>query len=252
MLLAASAGIVLKNNLERIGPLALAVAIGVAAAACYAWVWWHRPRATVADDYVLLLGALLVSADVAFIESQFHLLGRLWPRHFVVLAVVHGVGAYVYRSRIVLSLAIAALASWFGVEQRSSGAFICAAALIVWREIHYRVVRASGAPFLRVFEHFAANLAMWGGLQLLKENETFNIGCAITIIVAVVVMAWGFRQRSESFVIYAFVYAVIAIDAFLIHLIDDAVAALAIVVVSMILAVVALIAIHRRFRERAA
>src|SRR6185369_3447295 len=66
MLLTTAAGIVLKNNLDRIGPLALAVAMGLAAAACYGWVWWRRSRASLVDDYVLLLGALLLSADVGF------------------------------------------------------------------------------------------------------------------------------------------------------------------------------------------
>src|SRR6185295_18258839 len=89
MLLATAAGIVLKNNLDRIGPLVLALLMGLAAAACYVWVWWRRSRASLADDYVLLLGALLLSGDVAFIETQFHLLGSNWYRHYLLLAVVH-------------------------------------------------------------------------------------------------------------------------------------------------------------------
>src|SRR5262249_43665328 len=81
--LATAAGWVLKNNLDRIGPLALAMAIGVAAIACYGYAWWHRTRATIVDDFIVLLGALLISADVAFVESQFHLLGDDWRRHFL-------------------------------------------------------------------------------------------------------------------------------------------------------------------------
>ena len=260
MLLAASAGIVLKNNLERIGPLALAVAIGVAAAACYAWVWWRRARATIADDYILLLGALLVSADLAFIETQFHLLDHHWPKHFLLLAVLHGVAAYAYRSRTLLSLSIAALAAWLGIERRgldpfradiemSPRAYLCAALLIAWREIHRRVVRASGAPFLRVFEHFAANLALWGGLLLWNDDETFRLGCVLTIVVALIVMRWGFIQRSEPFVLYAFAYAVLAIDTLLLNDVRNDTIIYVTVIVSMIAAVVTLIAIHRRFAE---
>ena len=260
MLLASAAGIVLKNNLERIGPLALAVAIGVVAVACYVWVWWHRDRATIADDYVLLLGALLVSADVGFIESQFHPLGQRWPLHVLLLAVVHAVGAYAYGSRMLLSLSIAALAAWMGIERRSIDPFnndaintairalACAALLLVWRALH-----RAPPDFLRVFEHFAANLALWSGLLLLTENESFNLGCAIAIVVAVVVMRWGFVQRSEAFVLYGFVYAVIAVDAFVIEAIDpkELAGALWVIFLSMIGAVIALIAIHRRFQESA-
>ena len=274
VLLAAAAGIVLKNNLQRIGPIALAAAVGVLAVACYAWVWWHRARATIADDYILLLGALLVSADVAFVEAQFHLLDRRWALHALLLAIVHGIGAYAYGSRMLLSLSIAALATYLGIEQRSLDlfgndaintavrGFTCAAILLVWRWMHVATAALSGRgaaegsgthkDFLRVFEHFAANLALWSGLLLLKENETFNLGCAIALIVALAVMRWGFAQRIEAFVLYGFVYAVIAVDAFFIHLFDEEIAALIIVVVSMIAAVVSLIAIHRRFREKSA
>lgn len=265
MLLAAAAGIVLKKNLERIGPSALAVLIGCAAAACYGWVWWRRKRATIADDYVLLLGALLVSADFAFIEQQFHLLDHNWPRHFLVLAVIHGIGAYAYRSRALLSLSIAALAAWLGVERRSTfdfsvelslRAFLAAGVVLAWRQLHFAILsraRGDGSPaalpeFLRVFEHFAANLALWGGLGLLSDDGTFTAGCLLVIVLAAVVMRWGFAQRSEPFVLYGFVYAVIGADAFLLHLFSEP--ASLIVLMSMILAIVALATIHRRFHER--
>ena len=250
MLLAAAAGIVLKNNLERIGPLALAALIGAAAVACYAWVWWRRTRATIADDYVLLLGALLLSADFAFIEQQFHLLDHHWPRHFLLLAVLHGAGAYVYGSRMLLSLSITALAAWMGIEHRNldfdsdlaSRAFATAALLLAWREVHRR---AGGNPdFIRVFEHFAANLTLWGALVYQSDA-----GYLLTIILAALVMFWGFLQRAESFVLYGFVYAVVAADGLLLRHVD---AEELVILTSMILAVAALAAIHRRFHERRA
>src|SRR4051794_25695690 len=61
MLIATAVGLFVKNNLDRIGPLALSIGIGIIAVACYAWVWLRRSRASLVDDYVLLLGALLVS-----------------------------------------------------------------------------------------------------------------------------------------------------------------------------------------------
>ncbi len=263
LLLASAAGVVLKNNLARIGPLALAVMVGLAAAACYAWVWHRRRRASLVDDYILLLGSLLVSADVAFVETQFRLLGDSWHRHLLLLAVVHGAAAYLYRSRMVLSLSIAALAGWLGIETKpfaafegdptffATRAFLCSAILLAWRFADRRLTRKHAVDFAPVFEHFAANLALAGGLALMIEDGTRTAGGVITLAAAGAVILWGFRTRSEWFVLYAFVYAVIAVDVLVIDAIGTGIEQLVFLVIagSMIGAVIALFAIHARFRR---
>jgi hypothetical protein len=262
MLLATAAGIVLKNNLDRIGPLALAVMMGLAASACYAWTWWRRRRASIVDDYVLLLGALLLSADLGFIESQFHLLGDDWQRHFLALAVVHGVAAYLYRSKMVLSLSIAALAAWFGIEAQPARVFehnpsafapralVCAGLLLAWRAIDKRMRAAT--DFSPLFEHFAANLALMAGLSWMADDNLRVAGCLFTMVVAGIVMAWGFRTRAESFVLYGFVYGVIAANVLVVDTLDGyEAAAMLFMSASMIAAIVSLIVIHTRFRRMA-
>jgi hypothetical protein len=250
-LLAAAAGILLANNLERLGPLALAILMGVAAAACYAWTWLRRARASVVDDYILLLGALLVSADVAFIEAQFHLFDGAWRRHLFILALVHAIAAYAYGSRMVLSLSIVAFAGWIGFDktlpfdQLYIPALIAAALLVVWREVDRRW---RGDAFSRTFEHFAANIALSGGLTMLV-NDTVP-GSLLLMAIAAIVIAWGFRTRAEAFVLYGIVYGVIALDALLIEVFFNTwKTALLVVVLSMIGTVAALIALHARFRE---
>ena len=258
MLLAAAAGLVLKNNLERIGPLALSLLMAVAAAACYAFVWWRRARAGIVDDYVLMLGALLVSADVAFIESQFHLLGDAWHRHFLILAVVHGVTAYLYRSRIVLSLAIAAVAAWLGVRETpfnnshdyAMRAFACAALLLTWREAHRRFERQPRIrDFAPTLEHFAANIAFAGAIALMFENETRIAGCLLALVIAAAVIFWGVRTKREMFVLYAFLYAVLAVDVLFAEVVNEEALIFFFIVLSIIGAIVALFAIHARVRE---
>ncbi|MEA2235683.1 MAG: hypothetical protein QOC81_407 [Thermoanaerobaculia bacterium] len=76
MIVSIGAGIFISHHLDDIGPLAIAGGIGLAAAACYAWAFWkRRAQAGLIDEYVLLLGALLASADIGYLEHQFHLLG---------------------------------------------------------------------------------------------------------------------------------------------------------------------------------
>lgn len=258
LLLATAAGLVLKNNLDRIGPLALAVLMGVAAAACYAFVWWRRARPAIVDDYVLLLGALLLSGDVAFIEAQFHLLGRAWHRHFLIVAIAHAVTAYVFRSRLVLSLSITALATWLGVREGalSDGsdyairAFACAALLLAWRSAHQQFdPRREERNFAPTFEHFAANLAFAGCIALMFESDQRVLGCVLMLLVAAVVTWWGIRVRGELFVLYSFLYAVLALNVLFFEVVDDKAWMFLFVPMSMVVAIAGLLAIHARVRE---
>src|ERR1700690_3712137 len=123
MLISWGVGLYVSKHLDDIGPLAIAAGIGIASVACYAWSFWKRSRqASLVDDHVLLLAALLASADVGYIEYHYHLLGSSWPGHFLFLAVLHAATAYFFQSRFVLSLAVAALAAWLGIERRSADA----------------------------------------------------------------------------------------------------------------------------------
>ena len=259
MLIAGGVGVLVSKNLDRIGPVAVAAAIGLAAGGCYAYAAWRRASARrgVLDEYVLLLGAVLLSADLGYIEHQFHLLGSAWPRHFLLLAVIHAVVAYVFESAAVLSLSIAALASWFGIERNvetfftdsigtATRAFVCSGVVGVWRVVNRR------REFQRVFDHFILNLALWGGLILTFNNDTRLIGGLVVIVLAFVTIVHGFRERHEPFVIYAFIYAVIAVDVVIVSSIREPVLSLFYLVFSTIGAIVGLFVVHFRFRSLAA
>jgi len=244
-LIATGVSIFISRHLDQIGPLVIAVAIGVLAAACYAWVSL-KSRAPL-DDYVILLGALLISADAGFIESQWHLLGSEWQRHFLLLAVLHAAAAYWFDSGALLSLSIAALAAWFGIERRdflstqsemALRAFTCAGVIAVWRAVNRE------PSFAGVFDEFAINLAFWGSLILAANSDTRFAGLLITVAIAGAALWWGFRQRRELFVMYAFVYTIIAINIF--------VAEALVVLVSAIAAIAALFVIHARFQKHLA
>ena len=261
MLIVTGVGIIVSKNLDRIGPIAIAAAIGIASAACYGYcVAQRRSAHRPLSDYILLLGALLLSADVGYIEHQFHLLGSEWPRHFLLLAVVHGATAYFFASRTLLSLSIAALASWFGFERNAGAlfnelgdntatairAFTCAGIVAVWRILNRRL------DFNRVFDHFVANLGLYGGLLLLIQSDTRLIGAMIVIVLAAMTITYGFRKREESFLIYAYIYAVIAIDVLVIDQLRGDTVILSYLVVSTIAAIVGLFVLHARFRKAAA
>jgi len=223
MLVSWGVGLYISKHLKDIGPVAIVSIIGLASLGCYAWCFFKRGRAAaLVDDYILLLAALLASADLGYVEHVYNLLGSSWPRHFLLLAVLHAVIAYIFKSRLVLSLSIASLAAWLGIEHRTFDAvfdapietamraFVCAAIVVVWRLIDRAVRRET--TFSTLFDHSAANLAFWGGVTLAVHDDTRLIGCAITIALAVAATQYARRMREGTFVIYAWVYGTIAID----------------------------------------
>lgn len=123
LLLVSGAGLFLRANVERLGPVAIASLVGVAALLCLAWAWrrsvafsWGASASPhAAFDYVLLLGALLAAADLGYVESQARLLGPAWPWHLLVVAVLYAALAYRFDSRMLLSLALTSFAAWRGI-----------------------------------------------------------------------------------------------------------------------------------------
>jgi hypothetical protein len=262
MLIASGVGALVVRNLDRIGPLVLAAAIGIAAAACYAYAEWKRRRtASLVDDFVLLLASLLLSADVGYIEHQWHLLGSGWPRHLLLLTILHAFVAYRFDSRLVLSLSISSLAAYLGIERRVDSlfdssfetgvrAFVCSALLFGWREVDRR--RRTVRTFQPVFAHFAVNLAFWGALMFMGRSESRPLGCIVALLLAAASARHGFRAREEMFVIYAWVYGTIAIDVLVCDAIDDGTGIAFFLVISSIAAIAGLFVTHARFRKAAA
>src|SRR5438270_5830314 len=260
MLIVTGVGVLVKNHLDQIGPLAIAVGIGAGAAGCYAWATYKRKReASLVDDYILLLAALLLSAGVGYVEHTWHLLGANWKEHLFILAVIHGVTAYAFGSRLVLSVSLTSLAAYLGVERsidtiwRSSQAtaasgFVCAAIVLAWRllDARYRKSRT----FSAVFDHYAANLAFWSSLILSADKDLRLLGCAIALALAAASAVYGFKTHSEMFVIYACVYGVIALDIAVVNLVPDLAALF--IMMSSIVAVVSLFLIHARMRKEEA
>ncbi len=123
-LIASGVGVLVKDNLDRIGPLTIAIALGAGAAGCLVWVaraagpfsWLEQPSPNLAFDYVLLLGVTLLGADLAFIEVKFTPLGPGWPWHLLLTSLLFAALALRFDSRMVFSLALSTVAAWRGVS----------------------------------------------------------------------------------------------------------------------------------------
>jgi hypothetical protein len=231
----AGIGLLLKANLYRIGPLSLIIVLAFAAAGCYAvpirTQLRHETRSAV-GDYLLLLGALILSADLGYAETQFHWMDSHWSRHLLILCAAHAITAYVLDSRLVLSLSLTSLAAWFGIEgnvfkilgggegltDTGLRALLCAGTIYAWREAHKRL--GALQPFQELFEHFAANLGFWGGIALCLDAGSRAVGVMCVGALAYLSIRHARKGAREIFLIYGVGYGALALLCLEIQLID--------------------------------
>lgn len=265
LLVMAGLGIILARNLDRVGPLAIVAAIALVAAVCSVPAVRAKlagRAASVAGDYLLLLAALLVSADLGYAERQFTLLGPSWSWHLLLLAVVHAVIAYTFASPRVLAASLAALAGWFGVGNTpgdalqifastpalGARALACAAVIAVWRLADRRA--QSSSPFTDVFDHFSANLAFLGAIAWCVDWPWLAAGLPLLAMLAWTSVRRGLDTARETFLVYGVVYAAIGLCTTTLPRLHGTTPSLGFMLVVVCAAAAMLWGLRRRLAER--
>jgi hypothetical protein len=186
--------------------------------------WAEVPSPGVAFDYVLLLGLLLVAADLAYVEVQFTLLGPRWPSHLLIVSGLYLLAAYRWDSRTALGLALTSLAAWrglsIGLVPAALGLGVAAdlrASAIVLGTLYtlaagLSVRLARKAHFEEVFAN-AGLLLLLGGLLAgaLDDGPAWSAWLLATLVVAAGVMAAAFRLRRSLYFAIGLVAAYVAL-----------------------------------------
>ena len=271
LLLTGGVGLLVEQNLDRIGPLAIASALALAAAAALGWVvrvappfsWQEVASPNLAFDYLLLLGILLVAADLAYCEAAFGLLGvhRSW--HLLIVAGLAGAAAFRFDSRVVFSLALSSFAAWRGVSLTLAGAapwsrngawrWNAIACGLGFAAFGLGLARSRRKPhFEPVAVHLGCLLALGGiGLGMIDESRGAGLAWAGALLLAGGALA-GAAYRARRFPLFA--YGVVAAYAGLSRLLEirDAAAGCLWFSASSVMMIAGLLAAHRRMREAAA
>ena len=275
LLLTSGVGVLVALHQEEIGPLAIAVGIALAAAGSLIWVvrraapfsWGEVPSPNVAFDYVLLLGLLLVAADLAYVEVQFTVLGPRWAYHLLIVGVLYLLAAYRWDSRTALGLAVATLAAWRGLSVSLVPAMIgpgvaadLRASAIALGALYVGAavlsVRLARKPhFEEVFASTGLLLLLGGLLSgVLDDRQAWSAWLVAVLLTAGGVMAVAFRLGRSLYFAVALVAAYIALVRLLFEPFrygrraDSIPLLLAAVLGSAVLA--AIFWAHRRMRER--
>jgi hypothetical protein len=272
LLVTGGVGLLVKENLDRLGPLAIAAAIGLAALAALVWVarvappfsWGEAPSPNLGFDYVLLLGVLLAAADLAYVEVRFTPLGAHWPWHLLIVSVFTALAALRFDSRVVFSLALSTFAAWRGISVAWLGsrfldgfdtgdkvrwnAIACGALFVLLgfamkrtgRKAHFEPV-ATHLGWLLILVSLASGI-------LEKDWSLWNLGLLLAGA-ALTVGSWRFGRFP------LFAYGVLAAYGAVTRLafsgIDEAVAGCFWFFVTPLLVIGGLIVAHRRMKEPA-
>ena len=173
-------------------------------------------------DYVLYLGSLVWSVELAYIENRFHLLAEQWDLYLLASAGLFFFLAYRFDNRFVLSLALSSLAGWFGLTishwpshqdetYRESALLYCLIAGGAGAGLHLRRLKPH---FLGTYLNVVANVLFWALLSGVFERSQAYGGWFFALLLACgASLAWGFRQRQFVFVAYAAVYGYIGLSS---------------------------------------
>ncbi|HEX3530934.1 MAG TPA: DUF2157 domain-containing protein [Thermoanaerobaculia bacterium] len=272
LLITGGVGVLVKENLDRIGPVVIAAGLGLAALAALVWVvrvappfsWREVPSPNLAFDYVLLLGVLLAAADLAYLEVKFTPLGAEWPWHLLLVALATGLAAVRFDSRVVFSLALSTFAAWRGVSAGRLGSILWAhAGAVRWNAIACGVLFAVlGVVLVRTrrkahFEPLAVHL---GWLLILcglasgmtESGRTGRAWSAALLVVGAALAAGAYRFRRFPLFAFGVVAAYVALSRLLVEALGtEAAEALGCFWFSItsILVIIGLIVAQRRLQE---
>ena len=258
----AGVGWTIQTHFQGLGDAAILSALTVALAGCLYYCFSRGPAYSTgrveapgfAFDYVLYLGCLVLGIELGYLEFRFHLLQESWDHYLLLSAAVFFLFAYRFDNRFVLSLALSALAGWFGLRLSDfpslGGTSMRASALI-----YGGLVAAAGAGlfqagikkhFLDAYLHVAANVLFVALLSALFERNPDGVYLLMLLGLAGLAIAAGLRVRRFAFVVYGIVYGYVGLSARLIREVDSFSAALAYVVISSTMVIVSLVVLARR------
>lgn len=223
------------------------------------WSSGETPSPSPAFDYVLYLGSLIWSVELAYIEMRFQMRSGQWDLYLLVTAGLFFFLAYRFDNRFVLSLALSSLAGWFGLTISQWPSHQDA----LYRQyaiLYSLMVGGIGAAlqrrglkphFFGTYLNIAANVLFWALLSGVFNREGY-LGWFLCLLAACgASLAWGLKRRQFSFVAYASVYGYVGVSAVFIRDINDGTVVLGYFVLTGVAMLGMLVQIARRFGREA-
>jgi len=252
---------------QQLGDVLILTVLSAILGACFwycfsrapAWSPAEIPSPSLIFDYVLYLGCLTWSMELAYVENRFHLLSGQWDFYLLVTAGLFFLLAYRFDNRFVLSLALSSLAVWFGLTISHWPSHQDA----LYRQyaiLYSLFVGIAGASvqrrglkphFFGTYLNIAANVLFWALLSGVFNHENYAVWFLALLAACGASLAWGISRREFSFVAYAAVYGYVGVSSILIRDVQHESTLLAYFVITGVAMLITLVLIARRFGREA-
>jgi hypothetical protein len=256
---------------QQLGDILVLTILSTILAASFSYCFSRAPVWSVAEtpapspilNYVLYLGSLVWSLELAYTENRFHMLSGQWDLYLLATAILYFFLAYRFDNRFVLSLALSSLAGWFGLTVSHWSAWDWSAHQDdVYRRyalLYCLVVGVSGAllqrrglkpHFFGTYLNIVANVLFWALLSGVFNRQGYGLWFLALLIACAASLAWGLSRRQFAFVAYAAVYGYVGVSSLVLRGLDGESATLAYFVFSGVAMLVVLVQIGRRFGRK--
>jgi hypothetical protein len=210
---------------------------------------------TITLDYVLYFSCLVMSTELTYIEYRYSLLNDQQDLYFLFGAIVFFVLAYRFDNRFVLSLALSALATTFGL--RFTRFHMISNVSLRVAGIGYSIlVSATGLwlnriglkkHFLQTYLHIATNVLLMSLLSGVVDRDRWPGYIASLMIAAGVAIYCGVHFRRFAFTAYGVLYGYAGFSMKILDNAHDAVGALLYIVTTGFAVILGLVVFARRF-----
>jgi len=252
---------------RQLGDVLVLAILSAMLAACFwycfsrapAWSRGETPSPSLVLDYVLYLGALIWSVELAYLENRFHMLDGQPDLYLLVTAGLFFFLAYRFDNRFVLSLALSSLAGWFGLtishwpshQDATYRQYAILYSLLVGGAGAILQRRGLKPHFFGAYLNIAANVLFWALLSGVFQREGYAVWLLCVLAACGAALAWGLARRQFSFVAYSAVYGYVGVSAVLIRDMDSSTAVFSYLLVTGVAMLVMLVLIARRFGKEA-
>lgn len=266
LMIISGAGLTIKQYFANLGDIAIISSLTFFCMAAFLYCFIKgTPFSTdevatpnIAFDYILFFGCAFFSMDIAYIETQFHLLGDSWKSYLLLSSFLFILLAYRFDNRLVLSMALSTLAAWFGFTLSEyhftfktyyrEYAIVYGIVVLLFGVLLHRL--AIKKHFFDIFLNFAIHFLCLALISGVAEYKIFSLYFPLLVLACAALVFYAIKVRKFLYMLYAVIYGYIGISIIIFDQIHrDEFLIYTYFILTSLLVVGSIFMISRKFRE---